>query len=160
MRAWAEDPDAPRHYFAYGSNMCSQRLLARVPSARVLGRAVCAGYRLVCNKPSRDGSGKANLVEARGTAAWGVLYRIDLEHWETLDVFEPDYTRHVCSVRLDDGAQVTAGVYTWLGEAPARAAYDWYREHLLRGAREHGLPRDAIEEIRAWATLRDPKRRG
>jgi gamma-glutamylcyclotransferase len=158
VKRWLRDAEAPGHYFAYGSNMSTQRLLARVPSASALGRAHFSGYRVVCNKPSLDGSGKANLVEAAETTVWGVVYRISSEDWKTLDDFEPRYTRHICQARLDNGEHVAAGVYVWLGDAPATETFDWYRDHLLRGAREHGLPREAIEHIDSLATRHDPRR--
>ncbi|MBW2272568.1 MAG: gamma-glutamylcyclotransferase [Deltaproteobacteria bacterium] len=158
MKPWLDDSDDPRCYFAYGSNMSSRRLLARIPAASALGRARCSGYRVVCNKPSLDGSGKANLVESPAAAVWGVVYRVAREDWLELDRYEPGYTRHLCRVGLDDGSIVRAGVYLWLGEPTVEAAWDWYRDHLLHGAREHGLPHGAIEQIRSWATRRDPKR--
>ena len=48
-------------YFAYGSNMSSARLAARLGPTRCLGRAVLDHFALAWNKPGLDGSGKANL---------------------------------------------------------------------------------------------------
>ena len=90
-------------YYAYGSNMSTRRLLSRVPDARTLGRARLAGMRLVCNKPGRDGSGKANLVEDAGAHVWGVLYDIHVDHWALLDRHEPGYARETARVETDDG---------------------------------------------------------
>ncbi len=68
-------------YFAYGSNMTSARLRARIPSARSVGAARIDGRRLVCNKRGRDGSGKANLCASPGGEAWGVVYEVDAADW-------------------------------------------------------------------------------
>jgi len=52
--------------FAYGSNMSTKWMQGRVSSAKPIGRAKLSDKRLVCNKKSEDGSGKANLVDAAG----------------------------------------------------------------------------------------------
>jgi predicted AAA+ superfamily ATPase len=50
------------HYFAYGSNMLSTRLIARAPSARAAGLGSVAGMSLQFHKTSTDGSGKCDMV--------------------------------------------------------------------------------------------------
>ena len=66
-------------YFAYGSNMSSERLRARTPSATSLGRARLPGYTLRWHKLGRDGSGKCDIEPSNAprAAVWGVLYEID-----------------------------------------------------------------------------------
>ena len=138
-------------YFAYGSNMSSRRLRERITGARAREIAWLTDKRLACNKPGRDGTGKANLQEAHGARAWGVLYRIDDSDWPTLDRFEPDYRRVQCEAQLVTGARRIAQVYLWLGNGADIQPHDWYIDHLLEGAREHCLP---DEHIRLIATLR------
>ena len=46
-------------YFAYGSNLSSPRLRARVPSARPEGVARLEGQRLALDKPGRDGTARS-----------------------------------------------------------------------------------------------------
>ena len=134
-------------YFAYGSNMSSRRLRARVPGARARGRGWLEDKRLVCNKPSKDGSGKANLVDAAGAVVWGVLYEIEEPDWPSLDRYEPDYSRVGCEVNIAADRRALAQVYIWIGRGPDIPLLDWYREHLLEGAREHGLPPDHIRSL-------------
>jgi hypothetical protein len=50
-------------YFANGSNILTDRLSARCPSAKALGHATSAGYSLEFCKKSVDGSGKATLIQ-------------------------------------------------------------------------------------------------
>lgn len=140
-----------RLYFAYGSNMSSDRLRARLPGARSLGRAWLENKRLVCNKPSKDGSGKANLVDAVGVVVWGVLYEIGDDDWRALDRYEPDYSRFPCEVNLDGGERRAAQVYVWTGRGPDIPLLHWYRRHLLEGAREHGLPPSHIRSLEGLA---------
>ena len=47
-------------YFAYGSNLSSARMAARVPSARVVARAQLPGHALRFHKVGRDGSAKCD----------------------------------------------------------------------------------------------------
>jgi gamma-glutamylcyclotransferase len=138
-------------YFAYGSNMSSQRFSARIANAPSLGRAQLPDWDLVCNKRGRDGSGKANLIARPGAAAWGVLYELEPHHWPVLDRFEPGYLRTACEV-LTDTAQ-TLEVHIYLAEPPFEPLppSDWYRDYLLDGAKEHRLPTAYIASIREWS---------
>lgn len=51
------------YYFAYGSNMLTERLIARTPSARPVGTSLLPGHRLTFHKRGRDGSGKCDAFE-------------------------------------------------------------------------------------------------
>ncbi|NIP58911.1 MAG: hypothetical protein GWM92_11370 [Gemmatimonadetes bacterium] len=88
-----EDIDSPEAVlvFSYGSNMCRERLLARAPSARILGRAVLSGHALRFHKRSNvDGSGKADayLTGRDRDRVWGVLALFSREDKEALDRVE------------------------------------------------------------------------
>ena len=137
------------YYFAYGSNMSSARLRERVPEARALGRAQLAGFRLTWNKPGRDGSGKANIVVAEAEIVWGVVYELLPSDWTPLDRIEQGYTRELHEVIDQRGARIRAQLYRWhcQPDLPDRMPHDWYRNHLLEGAREHDLPEDVIEAL-------------
>ena len=136
-------------YFAYGSNMSSIRLRERVPAAHALGRAQLEGFRLAWNKPGRDGSGKANILLAEASITWGVLYALPLSAWAGLDRIEGDYTRETHLVLDWRGERAAAQLYRWHGapDLPDLAPHDWYRDHLLEGAREHDLPEEVIESL-------------
>jgi len=144
-------------YFAYGSNMSSARLRARIPDARALGAAWLDGHRVLCNKVGRDGSGKANLLADGVSIAWGVLFELPRASWSELDRFEWGYARRRCEVRLDEGA---ASAQLYLAEAPGPVGvppFDWYRDHCLEGALEHGLPEKVVVAIRTWHIRRGPE---
>lgn len=138
---------SPDLYFAYGSNMSTVRLQARIPHAAPVGRACWPGMELMFNKVGRDGTGKANLVVQEKTCAWGVVFELGAADWDVLDRFEPGYARRSCQVILDSGKLLSTQVY--LGIEPIRALppLDVYRDHLIRGAREHGLPDDVMARI-------------
>jgi hypothetical protein len=74
-------------YFAYGSNMLTEWLRSRCPSAQPRGIASVAGYTLAFIKRSVDKSGKAMLAVSGdpATRVYGVLYDIDAAEIEALD---------------------------------------------------------------------------
>jgi gamma-glutamylcyclotransferase (GGCT)/AIG2-like uncharacterized protein YtfP len=130
----------PSLYFAYGSNLSFERMSERVPSAQVVCAARVAGRRLSLGKRGRDGSGKATLVEAPEASVWGVVYRIDLDHWPRLDRYERGYARirvPLVSVRAEP---IAATTYLAPETAPDPTAFAWYKRLIVNGAREHGLP--------------------
>ena len=131
-------------YFAYGSNMATDHMVLRIPSAEPLGRARLRGKRVVFNKRSRDGSGKANLVDSPGSVSWGVLYKVDFEDIEALDRIEGGYMRTQVTVQLNEGTTVSAETYTSTEVTDEPVAYDWYKDLLVTGAREHSLPPDYV----------------
>jgi len=141
-------------YFAYGSNMASARLLARVPSARALGAARLADFAWRCNKRGADGTAKANLERAAGAETWGALYELDAAAFEELDRVEGGYERVAVEV---EHAGVARRAHTYVsdrrsdGEGPA----SWYLALVVAGAREHALPEAWIASIEALAQASD-----
>lgn len=131
-------------YFAYGSNMSSVRLCSRIPSVKVVDQAYLKDRKVLFNKRSTDGSGKANLVESPGDVTWGVLYEMNDSDVEQLDRIEKGYQRIKIRVWQPDGETLEAVTYqsTQLTDDPI--AYDRYKDLLITGARNHHLPQDYI----------------
>ena len=136
-------------YFAYGSNMPSARLRARIPSAEPLGAARLEGFALRINKRGRDGTAKANLARARVGVVWGVVYRLAATDWEALDGFEGGYVRFEATVALRRGGELDVHTYRSDRLIEAVPPHAWYRELILEGAREHELPESWISQLRA-----------
>ncbi len=140
-------------YFAYGSNMSPSRLQARVPQIEPLGRVCLIDWRLCFDKPSRDGSAKANIRRQVGKVVWGVLWQIEEPDWATLDRFEPGYERVACHVAPEPSLPTRpACTYVYPGPICHEAPYAWYLDHLLEGARAHDLPptwQNELETVRA-----------
>lgn len=133
-------------YFAYGSNMLTERLKARCCGAGPMGRAFADGWALEFNKPSRDGSGKATLSMKAGCRTLGVLFEIPVGERGDLDDAEgagPGGGYKRCDafpVRLADGdGTVTASTYLAKKTDGSLDPYDWYLALVIAGAREHGL---------------------
>lgn len=148
-----------RLYFAYGSNLHPARMTARVPSAQTVCAARLIDYRLTFAKwGERDDSGKCDLAPAAGQEVWGAVYRINLAEQYLLDAAEgPGYRIEKVTLATEAGA-LEAFTYMarpdWLTDDPP---YDWYRDIVAAGAREHRLPPDYIARIEAVTAVPDPR---
>src|SRR5512140_390128 len=144
-------------YFAYGSNMAVERLRARVRSARLLGTAALAGHALRFDKPgSMDGTAKCDAPHTGNPADFvlGALYSIDTGELALLDRFEGvghGYQRKVVSVVRASGETVPAKIYIATHTGTDLRPLDWYKEHVLRGARALRLPAAYVATIEAVA---------
>lgn len=120
---------------------------SRVPDARVHGVGCAAGFRLVFDKLGADGTARANLEPDPGGLVWGVLWRLPGSAWSALDGFEPGYARREIEVTCG-GTRLRAQTYvaTLLADAPLEVSAE-YRQLVLDGAREHGLPEDHVARI-------------
>ena len=150
-------------YFAYGSNMLTERLQDRVCSAKNPRPFALRGHRLRFHKKSADCSGKCNIVETScaGDVVHGVLFEIDDAQMSTLDDYEGvgyGYRRDEITVSLD-GTETKVCVYVAEKNAidDALMPYCWYCDLVLSGAKQHELPRDYIAGLRAIPFTRDPK---
>ena len=144
-------------YFAYGSNMAVERLRARVPSARLVGTATLAGHALRFDKPgSMDGTAKCDAA-CTGNAAdkvLGALYSIDAGELALLDGFEGighGYERKIVAVVSGSNETIRAEIYVAMHIGADLRPLDWYKEHVLRGARALQLPLAYIATIEATA---------
>lgn len=134
----------PGLYFAFGSNMTHARLRARVGTCEVVGTALLAGHALRFHKRGADGSGKCDAYRTQGKddQVHGVVYRLTPAQLSRLDDFEgPGYVRRVLAL-VGMGRVVHAATYLARGEYidPGLRPFSWYKELVLHGAVEHGLP--------------------
>jgi len=143
----------PAEYFAYGSNMATARLRERMPSAKPLGIATLSGHELRFHKRSKDGSGKCNAFATDGdeSAVVGVLFSFDPAERRKLDAAEgagKGYDATTVTVVNDKGRRRKVLTYIASNETidESLKPYSWYKDHVLAGGREHGLPQDYIDE--------------
>ncbi|MCP5198533.1 MAG: gamma-glutamylcyclotransferase [Gammaproteobacteria bacterium] len=144
-------------YLAYGSNLLSARLAARVGAVEVIARATLPGYTLRFNKRGRDGSGKCTLVAQAGATAYGVVYALPIAARGELDRIEGlgrGYEATHVKVPTVGECYVYLAQDGWTDDA--LAPYDWYRDLVVAGAREHGLPAAYVAAIAAVAARPDP----
>ncbi|SEK16225.1 MULTISPECIES: gamma-glutamylcyclotransferase family protein [unclassified Variovorax] len=151
-------------YFAYGSNMSSRCLRAanRAPSALVICSASLAGYRLVFEKVSKDGSSKADCRHTGDPhdQVYGALFSIAETDAAALDLAEgalgsnPGYRRAEAEVMTSGGPQ-RARTYFAVQKREGLLPYPWYVQHVLAGAMEFALPSEYVERIERQETMPD-----
>ena len=148
------------YYFSYGSNMSSRRLRARTPSAQRIGIGVLEEHRLVFHKSGRDASAKCDAHHSGdpGHFVIGVLYEIHAEEKPILDKVEglgSGYEIKDVLIRLDDGSLVEAFTYYATCIDADLKPFDWYREHVIIGAKENALPEEYVQIIEAIDFIKD-----
>jgi hypothetical protein len=145
-------------YFAYGSNLLRERLLARCPGITSVGRAVMAGHRLTFDKPSRDASGKCAFVPSENESLHGVLWNVPDDDLDELDRHEGaggGYEQCTVQVRLEDGSAFEACTYQATVLQPGLQPFDWYLALVVAGAMQQQLTQDYIVRLRANAWVVD-----
>jgi cation transport regulator ChaC len=149
-------------YFAYGSTMSVHRLLHRVPSAVAVDTGYLYKHTLVFHKPGRkDGSGKCDAYETgrHSDFLMGVVYRINSAHKHLLDKVEGRgngyEVKHV-PIRTCRNREVSAFTYYATKTSSDLLPFHWYKEHVLYGAREHGLSPEYIQKIISTESVQDP----
>ena len=148
-------------YFAYGSNMSSKRLQARVPSAKPVCIGILDEHSLRFHKRSHDGSAKCDAFKTGNSAekVIGVIFTIDEAEKPTLDRAEGlgnGYDIKQVNLHLPDGNRISAFTYYATDIDDSLLPYPWYKNHVLQGALEHGLPSAYIEQIKAVQIVMDP----
>ena len=107
------------------------------------------------HKPSKkDGSGKCDAAFTGNPedSVLGALYSIQTSQLPELDRFEGrgyGYERKAVSVNSLSGEPSSAETYIATNSDPSLRPLDWYKEHVLRGARGIGLPSGYIASIEA-----------
>jgi len=151
-------------YLAYGSNMLTERLQARCPSATPRGIARVDNYVLSFSKKSRDGSGKATLLPKTGEVAFGVIFDLNETELVKLDTAEgagQGYDRIDSFSAHDEMSEGIVQVVTYLSDAASLEStlkpYDWYLCLVIVGARQHNLPQGYVDAIQSIRPTTDPK---
>ena len=85
------------------------------------------------------------------------VYEISLADKQQLDMIEGVGKGYACiTVDVPGFSQCTTYIAEDSHRDPDARPYDWYREIVLLGCRELGLPREYILRIEAVRTIRDP----
>jgi gamma-glutamylcyclotransferase (GGCT)/AIG2-like uncharacterized protein YtfP len=149
-------------YFAYGSNMFTKRLRGRVPSAQFLAAGALKGYALRFHKRSNDGSAKCNALWTHSPKdeVLGVIFdycdseKPGLDRAEGLGEGYDETEVNVLTDRGEIRAHIYVAAQTHIDET--LAPYEWYKELVLAGTREHGLPPEYVAGIERVRGVDDP----
>ena len=140
--------------------MSTPRLRIRVPSARAVAVARLHKHRLKFHKKSKDNSGKcdAECTNDEKDVVYGVVFEIAASEKPELDKHEGlknGYEEKRVSIYTEDGKELNAATYYASNIDSKLKPYDWYKEHVVRGAKEHCLPFEYIKLLEAVESVAD-----
>lgn len=142
------------YYFAYGSNMLTERLQARCPSAAFVGTGSCVGYQFRYSKKGNDGTGKATLISATNAdVVRGAIYELSVQCVDALNAAEGVGTHYEqlehFFVQLDSGQTIDAMTYVACSDRVETGLLpaDWYHWLVIAGALQTRLDTEYIEHV-------------
>ena len=134
-------------YFAYGSNMSRAPMRARCPSAREVGTATLAGYRLIVTS-----DGYASVLPEPGGIVHGLVWRLASRDIAALNAYESLDTGlyRIVTLPVSVGAKkVPAMVYVARSRTPGLPR-PGYLEAVIAAARELDFPPAYVEALARW----------
>lgn len=153
------------YYFAYGSNMSTPRLTQRIKATKV-GIGKLTGYQLRFHKIGKnDGTGKCDsyFTDNSHDYVLGVVYEIAEQDKTELDRIEGlghGYISKEITIALQNRT-IQAMAYVATDIDTNLKPLDWYKIHVLYGAKENHLETayiDMIDNVSAYRDT-DTKRR-
>ena len=145
-------------YFAYGSNLLIEQMIARTGESCHGGHrprfARLADHRLVFQRLTPAGTAFANIVSP-GDGVLGVVYSCSPAALDRLDDYERGYTRQLIRVTDHRGEVLEALAYVMTATMAASLGRpsDDYLKKIVDGARQHGLPEQYIGNVVATASV-------
>lgn len=134
----------------------------RASSARRVAAATLPGYALRWSKKGVDGSGKCTIAVSPRDAigVHGVLYGLSAKEKAELDVTEglgTGYDEDSVTVETPAGPrQATTYVAAASHVDDSLTPYSWYRDLVVAGAVEAGLPDDYVRRLATAEAQQDP----
>jgi len=143
--------------------MSTLRIKRRVESATVISTGHLHQHSLQFHKKSVDGSAKCDIEYTRKPEdrVYGVVFELLASEKTVLDGYEGlgnGYEEKHVSIVLPDYKHLEATSYYATHIDTSLKPYHWYKEHVIRGAREHALPAEHITAIEAVPSIPDPDR--
>lgn len=148
------------NYFAYGSNMSSHEMRGVDNDSKFLAIARLQNHRLDFNLYSENrGGGVADIVPSEGAEVWGVVYTITQHGLTELDkkegVRKGRYRSVDVEVETDEGELIRCTSYSVIRKGQSIRPSDSYRDLIIYGAKERGLPEDYVNGIDRYARSLD-----
>jgi len=124
-------------YFAYGSNICSKRMLERDINFLSKEKGILEGYKFTINKKSfkNPSIGFANIVKDDNSSVEGAIYEIIDSDILKLDRFEGvsngHYRREVLQINNQDVVVYIANL-EWMSDTELKTTNE-YKNYILEG---------------------------
>jgi len=146
-------------YFAFGSNLLTERIHINNPSARFKCVAKLDDYKLTFNHYSKRWQGSvATIIEDKNSNMYGIVWELQKEHLKTLD--EQEGVPHNVYKRINVQVQpvgsnetIDCVSYQLLPErflstgSKARPSFV-YKDVIIRGAIENNMPDEYITKLK------------
>jgi gamma-glutamylcyclotransferase (GGCT)/AIG2-like uncharacterized protein YtfP len=145
---------------AYGSDLDSEQMRSRCPSARFICVAELRDHNLVFPRRSKvRGCGVASIEARRGSSVWGVVYQIDEVDVAKLDASEGympgresgknSYVREERHVHADGDEAKPLLVWVYVAHPHAKPPLPNvdYKQLIVDGAKSWHLPGEYISEL-------------
>jgi len=145
-------------YFSYGSFLDSETLKRHCPKAQYVGKAILPNWEVQFNFLSRTYKGGVTGIEpAVAKLVRGVLYDVSNEELHHLDSIEgvPEgiYYRQTIYVVDESGKPMKAVTYRTTNPRGPFKPMRKYLDLMIKGAKEHGLEQDYIQQLEAIETI-------
>ena len=140
--------------------MSLRRIQARLQEVQHITVARLMGHQLRFHKHGHDDTAKcdAYYTGSEHHIVWGRLYTIGEQDLPVLDKIEGvgnGYERKTVTLLDQTGQANEAITYYATRITPELLPFDWYVEHVVRGAEEIALPPDYVEILRRTPVLTD-----
>ncbi|XP_033125268.1 gamma-glutamylcyclotransferase-like [Anneissia japonica] len=141
-------------YFSYGSNLLRERLLLKNPSATFLTIAKLEDYKLVFGqqrawKSSAWKGGVATIEHSPGDHVWGVVWKLNRRHLQTLDLQESNYDGIEVNTKVNTGEILTCRTYVMQDMCSHVPPHPNYLDVIIRGAVQNQLPPEYITFLKS-----------
>ena len=141
--------------------MSSARIQSRVPSARFVTVASLHQHELRFHNIGEDGSAKCDAYETGNEqhSVMGVVFDICETEKPILDEKESlGYGYEIKTVELftSSNEKIDAYLYYAIQIDPTLKPFHWYKQHVLRGAKEYDLPVHYVAQIDEVESIDDP----
>lgn len=134
--------------------MLFSRLRERTPSAKLLTTGILFEHKLMFHKSSFDGSGKCDAYQTDKDYdhLYGVIYEVPKSEKQELDLAEGlgvGYEEKTVSVFVESKKTIIEAITYYATEIDdSLKPYHWYKNFVLQGAIDNGLPEEYIDTLR------------
>ncbi|XP_008579388.1 PREDICTED: gamma-glutamylcyclotransferase isoform X2 [Galeopterus variegatus] len=144
-------------YFAYGSNLLTERIRLRNPSAAFCCVARLRDFKLDFGNSQGKTSqtwhgGIATIFQSPGDEVWGVVWKMNKSNLNSLDeqegVKSGTYVIIEVKVSTQEGREITCRSYLMTNYESAPPSPQ-YKKIICMGAEENGLPLEYQKKLRA-----------
>jgi len=151
---------------AYGSNLNLEQMAMRCPTAKIEGKGILKGYRLLFK--GREDSAYCTIEKKRGGKVPVVIWELEPEDEKALDFYEGYprfYEKEDVKVTLENGRVIMAMVYIMTDKVlnrihlnlPSKSYLHTVREGYRRAGFDEKFVEDALK-VSEKAIKKDPPR--